>query len=50
MKTQDIQTPLIVHLDIFVSIILMDISLPQMHPEEVPLNAWSDECLTLAKN
>ena len=39
MKTQDIQTSLTVQLNIFVSIILMHILLPQMHLEEVPLTA-----------
>ena len=37
------------HSNSFVSIILMHISLPKMHPE-VPLTAWRDECLNLAKN
>ena len=49
-ENPDIQTPLIVQMNIFVSIILMHILFPQMHPEEVPLTAWRDECLTLGKN
>ena len=37
-------------IEYFVSIILMHISLPQMHQEEVPLTSWRDECPTLVMN